>query len=219
MARFDARLLYPSASRDSPSVSASVSPVAHVGWEDLPSDAEDTFFLSPLEIENLRIEQRRRDMERNREERMRMISSQEQEPRSEADAWGGSDEEPDSTQITLMRRTALQFQASPNSTRLEMRILANYGSDPRFAFLRGRWKRAWDRTKASAISSMSKSSGNALEALTEYGESHMNSDSEQGDVSLINEEPIAVAVDTEEKEKMQRRERLREWSNKRRKIQ
>lgn len=95
MARFDARLLLSSAPRnESGPSSAFVSPVANIGWEDLPSDAEDTFFLSPREIEILRMDRRRQDMERNREERIRMISSQEDGPRpNETDAWGGSDEE------------------------------------------------------------------------------------------------------------------------------
>jgi hypothetical protein len=49
-----------------------------------------------------------------------------------------------------MRRTAVHLSCSPNPAQLEMRILANHGSDRRFAFLRGRWKHAWHLAKAKA---------------------------------------------------------------------
>ena len=52
-------------------------------------------------------------------------------------------EQPDEDQTEFMRRTASHIASSPNPTQLEMRILANHGSDPRFAFLKGRWARAW----------------------------------------------------------------------------
>lgn len=47
-----------------------------------------------------------------------------------------------------MHRTATHLLTSPNAAQLEMRILANHGADKRFAFLRGRWSRAWQITKA-----------------------------------------------------------------------
>jgi hypothetical protein len=47
-----------------------------------------------------------------------------------------------------MSHTALALSASPNPQVLEMRILANHASDERFAFLKGRWKDAWERVKA-----------------------------------------------------------------------
>src|SRR3954467_6013851 len=46
-----------------------------------------------------------------------------------------------------MIKTATYFSSSQNPLQLEMRILANNGSDPRFAFLRGRWKDAWNNAK------------------------------------------------------------------------
>lgn len=42
-----------------------------------------------------------------------------------------------------MRRTAQHILSSPNPAQLEMRILANHGGDKKFAFLKGRWSRAW----------------------------------------------------------------------------
>lgn len=47
-----------------------------------------------------------------------------------------------------MRRTAAHILSSLNPAQLEMRILANHGADPRFAFLKGRWSRAWRTSKA-----------------------------------------------------------------------
>lgn len=49
-----------------------------------------------------------------------------------------------------MRRTASHVLSSPNPAQLEMRILANHGADRRFAFLRGRWSRAWRLAKGHA---------------------------------------------------------------------
>lgn len=56
--------------------------------------------------------------------------------------------QPDEEQKELMQRTANHLLASPNPTQLEMRILANHGTDKRFDFLRGRWARAWNLLKA-----------------------------------------------------------------------
>lgn len=49
-----------------------------------------------------------------------------------------------------MSRTAKHLLTSPNPIQLEARILANHGSDPRFAFLRGKWKEKWDEAKMKA---------------------------------------------------------------------
>jgi hypothetical protein len=56
--------------------------------------------------------------------------------------------QPDEEQAEFMRRTASHIASSPNPTQLEMRILTNYGSDPRFAFLKGRWARSWRAIQA-----------------------------------------------------------------------
>lgn len=56
--------------------------------------------------------------------------------------------QPEEVQRELMRRTAIHLSSSPNPAQLEMRILANHGGDQRFAFLRGRWKHAWQLAKA-----------------------------------------------------------------------
>jgi len=123
--------------------------------------------------------------------------------------------------MTLMNRTAAHIHDCRNRAQLEMRILANHGSDPRFAFLRGRWKKAWDRAKASAISSMVNPSLSALGGMVDYDESdesNGNSNSEQeGEIHPV-DDSIAIRPTKEEDAKMQRRERVREWSAKRRKM-
>lgn len=53
-----------------------------------------------------------------------------------------------------MSRTANHILTSPNPSQLEMRILANHGADPRFAFLKGRWKRTWAVMKAKVRKEM-----------------------------------------------------------------
>lgn len=49
-----------------------------------------------------------------------------------------------------MSHTATALYASPNSQILESRILLNHASDPRFEFLKGRWKQTWETTKKGA---------------------------------------------------------------------
>jgi hypothetical protein len=70
-----------------------------------------------------------------------------------------------------------------------MRILANYGSDKRFAFLRGRWKAAWaamkrnalkkEREEASKQSAPAPASG--LGNLADYGDSDEEEEEEEAD--------------------------------------
>ncbi|KAF9267142.1 hypothetical protein L218DRAFT_720913 [Marasmius fiardii PR-910] len=122
------------------------------GWSDLPSDTEDTFFFSAEETEDYRREKRRRLLEKSREERLRarMEEDGESQVEGDPDPWGDSDEEPDEPQKEIMRRTAKHIATSPNPAQLEMRILANHGGDKRFAFLRGRWRRAWQVIEGKA---------------------------------------------------------------------
>jgi len=147
--RYDARLLLDALPEHASSHSASQPrPLSPTGWSDLPSDTEDTFFFTPFEIEDYRRDKRRRLIDKNREDRLRALAATEEDENS--DRWGGSDEEPDGAQVELMKRTAVHLHSSPNPAQLEMRILANHGADKRFAFLRGRWSRAWRTTKERA---------------------------------------------------------------------
>jgi hypothetical protein len=67
------------------------------GWSDLPSDTEDTFFLSPSEVEDYRRDKRRKLIDSYREERVRARRAEdgdeEEEEEEEREVWGGSDEE------------------------------------------------------------------------------------------------------------------------------
>ncbi|RPD54551.1 hypothetical protein L226DRAFT_539304 [Lentinus tigrinus ALCF2SS1-7] len=152
--RYDARLLLdslPNFNVPPSPIGVSSEPGSPGGWSDLPSDAEDTFFFSAGETEDYRRDKRRRVIDRDREARLNALRAEDGDGDDESgdprEQWGGSDEEPDNAQRELMRRTAAHIMSSPNAAQLEMRILANHGADPRFAFLRGRWSRAWRLTK------------------------------------------------------------------------
>jgi len=71
------------------------TPNSPTGWSDLPSDAEDTFFLAPAEAEDYRREKRRRMIDRNREERLQAMRAEggEDDAHEETEVWGESDEE------------------------------------------------------------------------------------------------------------------------------
>ena len=73
-----------------------------------------------------------------------------------------------------MRRTAAHVVRATNDAQLRARILAHHGADVRFAFLRGRWGRAWARVQADAnravLAEQEKAQGaGALGGLTGYG--------------------------------------------------
>ncbi|KAF4565439.1 hypothetical protein EYR36_002010 [Pleurotus pulmonarius] len=227
--RYDARLLLESLPSPGGVVS-SPRPVSPSGWSDLPSDAEDTFFLDPEEIESYNRDKRRRILDRDRETRLRALQELETTGSvEEEDPWGGSDEEPDDDQKELMRRTAKHIVTSPNAAQLEMRILANHGGDKRFAFLRGRWKLAWQVIKGRAKIEKSRDDGEAkpagqkpsgLGGLTGYGDSEdedAGSGAEQANVTEPTEIPDGVTKD-EEALKELRRQKAKEWAQKRRDL-
>ncbi|TFK82902.1 hypothetical protein K466DRAFT_590178 [Polyporus arcularius HHB13444] len=240
--RYDARLLLESL----PDVSSlSPEPGSPGGWSDLPSDAEDTFFFSAAEVEDYRRDKRRRVINRDREARLNALreehgDDEEEDPREQ---WGGSDEEPDDAQSELMRRTASHIMSSPNAAQLEMRILANHGADARFAFLRGRWSRAWRLTKSKLrleleaekqrkMEEATKGSAAALGGLAGYGSSDEDEyeNGESAADARANDPvkpsspvqdpvpprpPVEPAAD-DDALKAARRARAREWAEKRR---
>ncbi|KAF9524218.1 hypothetical protein CPB83DRAFT_861642 [Crepidotus variabilis] len=241
--RYDARLLLDagavavsSSNSHLPPLTSIKPPDSPTGWSDLPSDAEDTFFLDNEEIEDVRREQRRLENERAREARLRARVEEDDEYvirfGGKADVWGGSDEEPDEACKALLHRTATHLVSSPNPAQLEMRILANHGNDKRFAFLRGRWSRAWNLAKAKARMEMEKEKPNkkaVIGLLTGYGSGSESEDDEakaktlslpqREDVSLPNQtirsgKSKSPQVD-EEALKEARRKRLKEWREKR----
>ena len=150
-------------------------------------------------------------------------------------------QKPDDAQRELMRRTASHIMSSPNAAQLEMRILANHGVDPRFAFLRGRWSRAWRLTKGKLRleleadkkrkeEEVQRSSGASLGGLAGYGSSD---DEDEGSAADVREDVSVKPISPSEKPpptpeglakqqpdddalKAARRARAREWAEKRR---
>jgi hypothetical protein len=91
--RFDSRLLLTLLPR--PTASTSNDPLENIGWDDLDSDSEDTFFMSSAEIEAFKADKIHRQMEESRQKRMRALEEREAAERDPNDpaGWGGSDEE------------------------------------------------------------------------------------------------------------------------------
>lgn len=136
-----------------------------------------------------------------------------------------------------MRRTANHLFTSPNSAQLEMRILANHGADKRFAFLRGRWSRAWkitksrvrlglDAEKTKEVQQQEQNVG--LGGLSGYGDSDASDsdDHKADDVANPQEEESGLSVPettltqpvSEDSIKQARRARAKEWAERRRAL-
>ncbi|KAF8063325.1 hypothetical protein FPV67DRAFT_1421199 [Lyophyllum atratum] len=230
--RYDARLLLDALPSLQPSIPPQPGPDSPGGWSDIPSDNEDIFFLSPEEAEDFRRDKKRRHIERVREERLQARRAEDGEPFEEEEVWGGSDEEPEEPQRDLMRRTATHILSSPNPAQLEMRILANHGSDRRFAFLRGRWSRAWQIVKGKARLEHEKEKkgekGLGLGALAGYGDSDADSDDSDGasgetdaaepppEIPEVPLPPVPLHPEVEDAAKEARRARAKEWAERRR---
>ena len=107
--RYDARLLLDTLPRIASTATAAApndddaaaaTPGSPGGWSDLPSDAEDTFFLTPDESADLHRAKRLRHLDALRTARLRALSPDaashhpaDADADANADPWGGSDEE------------------------------------------------------------------------------------------------------------------------------
>ena len=112
--RYDARLLLDTLPRIARTAAAAAPndddaaavfrPGSPGGWSDLPSDAEDTFFLTPDETADLHRTKRLRHLDALRTARLRALSPSasphhhhpadgDATANANADPWGGSDEE------------------------------------------------------------------------------------------------------------------------------
>ncbi|KAI0301352.1 hypothetical protein BC826DRAFT_988944, partial [Russula brevipes] len=99
--RYDARLLLdalpivvdPTAAPDAASAHPPPSPDSPGGWSDLPSDTEDTFFLTPDETADLHRTKRLRHLDALRTARLRALSPDAHPADADADPWGSSGEE------------------------------------------------------------------------------------------------------------------------------
>lgn len=110
-----------------------------------------------------------------------------------------------------------------------MRILANYGTDKRFAFLRGRWSRVWRTEKERAKQHQAEEAKKTqlpltlapLGGLANYGDSDSDGE-ESADKPTEESENVTGAPCTEDSHsnedvvKEARRARAREWSARRR---
>jgi len=127
--------------------------------------------------------------------------------------------------MELMRRVANHIRSSPNPTQLEMRILANHGADdPRFAFLKGRWKNIWEALKkdGQASGNIPSKAPQVMNALADYGSSEEDDTNTEGlsdgEKSDHQASTVSALVPSQSEElQRQRRERLAEWKQKHRK--
>ena len=130
-----------------------------------------------------------------------------------------------------MKRTAAHVVRATNDAQLRARILAHHGADTRFAFLRGRWGRAWARAQAEARREVlaEREAQGALGGLTGYGSgsgSGSESESEHsggggGNGSGEDSAHMVVIAQTAEEPAVRttqeaRRAKAREWAQKRR---
>ncbi|KAN0060134.1 hypothetical protein ACQY0O_008108 [Thecaphora frezii] len=215
--RFDAVHLLPSLPSKPPRTQPiSPSSDSEEGWSDLPSDSEDLFFLTSSEAADFLRQKKRNRLEDERQKRMAAILALEQ---SSSLAPTSLEEEttsgfPEEAQYALMQRTAKVLVQSTNPALLEMRILANHGSDPRFAFLRSgeqqRWGEVWRRIKSRqgcetpyeemkrAVERQDdgetqKVEGNKAGLLVAYGSDSDSEDQSGGDEAKIDEVTPSVA--------------------------
>jgi len=212
MDRYDARLLLDTLPANLQSQRFDKLQDPGDGWEDLPLDSEDLFFFSLAEAEDIRREKRRRLIESNQE--ARLLAMKASDPVKPEDTWEGSDEEPEASEMALMSKTAAYIVSSPNPVQLEMRILANHGGDPRFAFLRGRWKRAWASAKESSKSRTAQASLPKSSGLVSYDSGDEKSRNDDDMSEGVRDTHSQAAAD-DARIKAERRARVKEWSRKR----
>jgi hypothetical protein len=122
--------------------------------------------------------------------------------------------QPEASEMALMSKTAAYIVSSPNPVQLEMRILANHGGDPRFAFLRGRWKRAWESAKESSKSRTSQASFSKSSGLVSYDGGDEKSKDDDETLGRVGNTLSQAAVD-DARINAERRARVKEWSRKR----
>ncbi|WVW83775.1 hypothetical protein I302_105796 [Kwoniella bestiolae CBS 10118] len=118
-------------------------------WDSLPSDLEETFYLSdPEEIAAYEQEKKKKWIEALRRERLKEREREDEESGVNANEnrWD-EDEEPPAPILALMQHTSRAIFSSPNPSVLELRILTNHAKDERFEFLKGRYKSTWERIK------------------------------------------------------------------------
>ncbi|KAG6902700.1 hypothetical protein C0995_012840 [Termitomyces sp. Mi166 len=226
--RYDARLLLDTLPTPDPFRNLQDIPDSPGGWSDLPSDNEDVFFLNPEEVEDFRRDKKRRHLEQLQEERLKARREEDGESNEAEETWGGSNEEPDDAQHDLMQRTANHLLSSPNPTQLEARILANYGGDIRFAFLRGRWSNAWKIIKGKAKMEKEKEQARGKERENTSGLGGLAGYGSDADSDKVEAQSVVLQITASPTSTSQvsgaefaieaRRARAKEWVEKRRSL-
>lgn len=127
--------------------------------------------------------------------------------------------QPSETQLLLMTQLAATLAASSSPAVLEIRILANYGNDGRFDFLRkeGKWRGEWE-----AIRDGDKS-GTGIETMGMGLVEYPDSEEEEASVEVVAPSPVECEVESipEDDEIVQRQmakaAKAKEWAEQRRK--
>ncbi|MBW0484943.1 hypothetical protein O181_024658, partial [Austropuccinia psidii MF-1] len=146
---YDARLLLsprPCSTFHQPCI-VSPPPLSPTGYSDLPSDHEEMFYFDLDERQEIAQKKLRR--KRDDERYLRVKLREEEDRQREAELKLSRIPPPE--QINLMSRTLQALKSSPAPSLLEIRILTNHGSDPRFSsFLRkdGKWWDYWESMKS-----------------------------------------------------------------------
>ncbi|KAM0746896.1 hypothetical protein T439DRAFT_329169 [Meredithblackwellia eburnea MCA 4105] len=203
--------------------------LSDTGFSDLPSDSEEMFYFDVQERDEIARKKKRRKLEAGREDRLKALRDLEDAEHAE--------NEPSGAQLALMHKLHATLSSSPNPSILEIRILANHGSDPRFQFLRngGQWRDVWERIRAGQKGVDSpgvtdetkddKLADRARSSLVAYGSDSDSEVEEEGDKEekkgtkddeanpIISDLPAAsVVVDDVARKKL---ERAKEWAAKR----
>ncbi|KAK0506188.1 hypothetical protein EDD18DRAFT_1455545 [Armillaria luteobubalina] len=181
--KYDARLLLYDI--DVERAGHSVLPESPGGWSDLPSDTEDTFFFSPEEADDYHREKKRRLNDEVREERLRARLAEDGRRINNGEGatrrYGLLLIKPEDSVREVMRRTAQLILSAANPTQMEMKVLVDFGDkQPAFAFMKGRWSRAWKTVKATtrlqlAEEKMQRNASAGLGGLADYGDSDAES--------------------------------------------
>lgn len=106
--------------------------------------------------------------------------------------------QPSETQLALMRKLHTTLSAAAQPSLLEMRILANHGADPRFAFLRkgGKWSDEWaiirrggkvesEKRKEEAEKKLEEVEKSATGGLVGYGSDLEDESEQEGDGAQV----------------------------------
>ncbi|KAM0792996.1 hypothetical protein ACM66B_000491 [Microbotryomycetes sp. NB124-2] len=162
-----------------PSPQAPPSPTLSIGFSDLPSDSEELFYFDEATRQDIAQGKKRRKLEIGREQRMRELDQQQQQHEATQSGQNDDEIEPPPKQLEMMRKLHQTLSSSAEPALLEMRIMANYASDPRFSFLRknGRYRAQWEEMRANKTTTESANRAAPSTTLVGYAS---DSDDEQG---------------------------------------